>query len=514
MMLSPSVLALFLSPLLGAMAALGFAPSPHPAWGVVALTLWLFLLGRLSPRRAALAGWLMGLGHFTLGNTWLLTSLHDNGGIPLPLAWGAVVLLAAVLALYPTLFALAATRLPRHPLAWTLGLPPLWVVSELLRDALFTGFPWNPLGQIWEPCAPLFQLAADGGVFLLSAAVVLPAAALAGATLPGQSFAARLLSPLLALLMLTWGWWRGTALLEAPRVDAPPLRVVLVQGNIPQSLKWDEAFRDTTLERYEQLTTQVSEPADLVLWPETAVPLFLEVYPEVRDRLAELVRAVNAPLLTGVPTALPLDKKLWRYHNSMILLDALGNVVSRYDKHHLVPFGEYIPLRRFLPWAVEKLTAGAEDFTPGPGPGGVVLGGDFLGTLVCYEVIFPWEVAELVARKRPRALLNVTNDGWFGPAARPQHLAMARLRAIETRTPLARAANTGISAAFDSRGRELTRIEADSAGAEWVALPAPEPPGLFVTLGRWWLLLWLLPLGAAFLPWRRVGRFESRGQWV
>lgn len=472
----------------------GFPPDPEPLWMVGSMAILLRLLAATPPenwRRAAWFGWLFGVGQFTFGMTWLLTSLHVYGSIPLPLSWMVLVFLAGFLAIYPGLFAASLVWLdPVGQRQWLLA-PVLWMVGEWLRSWILTGFAWNLIGYVWSGQEAVEQVADLGGVWLLSWLTVTWAALLAG-LLHRDVARRRLVLSLLALVSLGggayfYGQWRLHE--ESPPPESP-LRVALIQGNIPQQTKWDPANRQTTIDTYVGLSRSVRQPVDLVIWPETAVPFLLQFQPAMLKQVIDASQEIGAPILVGMPTAdLEGDEK--RYYNSMVLLEPGEHPLRRYNKHHLVPFGEYLPLRQFMPDFLKTFTEATSDFSPGDGPEPLAWPGGDLGPLICYEAVPPGEVRQL-ARTGVRWLVNITNDAWFGPAARPQHLAMARMRAIENRLPLIRVANTGITAVFDHMGRELGRIDADRREVLIVATPPGPGRSLYREIGDGWLLVILL----------------------
>ncbi|MBF0614775.1 MAG: apolipoprotein N-acyltransferase [Magnetococcales bacterium] len=484
--------------LAGAMAMWGLPPDPNPVWTVLGLAIWLRLLDGQSARQGAWLGFFFGWGHFLPGLAWLWTSLHEFGKIPSVVVVVMIVGLAAILALYPALSGAVLARfvVRRALLPW--AAPPVWVVTEWLRAHLFSGFPWNLLGYVWDNGGPILQTADLGGVYLLS-----------GLTL----FLAGLLSRLLRIdpwrqwqqvvvlvvigmgclaLASGYGVWRQQEIREQlARSEAPTLRVAMVQGNIGQAVKWDPQRQSDWLNRYLDLSSSLDQPVDLVVWPETAAAFFLQYSPKNLDLILELTRSLHIPVLTGAPMADRDDRNEFRYFNSMVLIgpDEIGELRHRYDKHHLVPFGEYMPFRALLPDSVQKLTHGAKDFSSGPGPALLPTDLGAFGPLICYEVIFPDEVRQL-ATLGARWLVNLTNDGWFGESAKPQHLAMARMRAVENRLSMIRVANSGISASFDPLGRELARIPSNVMAAIVVEVPSGIGHTIWSRYGHLGIGLW------------------------
>ncbi len=280
------------------------------------------------------------------------------------------------------------------------------------------------------------------------------------------------------------------------------VRLRLVQANIAQHHKWRDDLRADHFARHVELTAApAAAPITLVIWPETAVPYLLDREPERLAMIADLVPP-GGLLITGAVRATPEGMTPFQVWNSLRVIDDGGAVVATYDKHHLVPFGEYVPFRGIL--TLVKLTAGAVDYSPGPGPRTLALDGlPSVSPLICYEAIFPGQVTD--PDDRPGWLLNVTNDGWYGVSTGPyQHLAQARLRAVEEGLPLVRAANTGISAVVDSFGRVTASLGLAKAGVVDAALPMALPdPTPFARAGAWPFLFVLAAIG--LWAWRPSG---------
>ncbi|MEO5376880.1 MAG: apolipoprotein N-acyltransferase, partial [Magnetococcus sp. DMHC-6] len=459
------------------------------------------------------AGWgfLFGIGHFYLGFIWLLTSLHDYGGLSRPLSYLVLFVLSAAMSVYLALFGAMLPYLARR--SWwlmALAAPSLWVVLEWLRGTLFSGFPWNLIGYAWDPWFTILQIADLGGVYLLSWLTLFLAALLAGMRHAHTSGRSRTVSLAVGLCVLGmahgYGLWRIHHLtaIQEKNLWVVPARIGLVQGNIAQNLKWDPAFQDKTVEIYQKLTRTLPGGLDLVIWPETAIPFLIQSSPEHLEQIDTLVMGQGASLLTGAPSAQRYENTSWHFFNSMFLLEGDGVLNRRYDKHHLVPFGEYIPFRDFIPATFTKFTEGTEDFYAGVGPALLPWTGGALGPLICYEAIFPEEVRQL-ARAGAKWLINITNDGWFGEEAKPQHMAMTRMRAVENRLPLIRVANTGISVVFDYLGQELARIPANVRQAIAVDVPRTSSDSLYRRTGLLWvwgciLLTIALSILAYFFP--------------
>ena len=505
----------------GGLAVGGLPSGPTPIALIVGLMVLLRLLPNTSYRRGAWLGFLFGFGFFSCGFFWLLTSLHTHGGLSLGVSIAMLLGLSAIMALYAALFGALLPRLISLNY-WLLPLaaPALWTITEWLRTQLFGGFAWNLLGYGWNHWEYMIQVADLGGIFLLSWLMVFSASMLAVLWLRRSGW--REIGIVCSILGLTlgstllYGVWRmddlGASQLSAsqkpasqkPDAGLSTIRVAIVQGNIPQQLKWALDYQDATLDRYLALSRDLPKPVDLVVWPETAMAFFLQAYPNHLKRIQTLSQEIAAPILTGVPMVDQEENGRLRYYNSMVMLDGSGSLQQRYDKHHLVPFGEFIPLRQFAPATFEKFTAGTSDFSSGSGPTPLPWSKGAIGPLICYEAIFPDEVRTL-ALTGVSWLINITNDAWFGDSAKPQHLAMVRLRAIENRIPMIRAANTGISAVFDHLGRELGRIKADQTDTLVVTLSPGSGESFYRSSGHLWILVWIGLCGASWLMSRMRG---------
>jgi len=400
--------------------------------------LWL-LDGARGPRGAFGLGWVFGFGHMASGVYWVglafLVEAERFGAV----APVAVVGLAALLAVFPAL-AIAAVHAARwRGPARVALLAAAWLGAEWLRSWALTGFPWNLLGNVWAVSAAPMQLAAVTGVWGLSALTVLAAGApavLGEVPAGGAQGRARQIFVAAMVLLPALAWLGGAARLAgapAPGADpVPGVRLRLVQASIPQKLKWRGDLRLDHVRRQLALTVGPGfERITHVIWPETAVPFLLNREPEIRRLVARAVPP-GGLLLTGAPRGIGRET-LTQVWNSLFVLDARGEIVAGYDKYHLVPFGEYVPLRGVIDFG--KLTQGRMDFSTGPGPRTLNLPGlPPVSPLICYEAIFPGRM--VAPGPRPGWLLNVTNDGWFGTSSGPyQHFASARLLAVERACP-------------------------------------------------------------------------------
>lgn len=437
----------------GALMVLSFAPF---GWFLTApLSIAAFYQLLSERRRGGFAvGWLYGLGLLGFGIFWIRISLNEFGNMPAVAANALMLLLVAALALFYALAGLAIARLRPAPdsARWWAGplllLPAVWVLLEWVRSWLFTGFPWllagngqiNPLPLLG---APLAGWAPVVGVHGLSLAVALSAGLLVVMLRGGGRARPAALAALLAL------WLAGTLLarVEWTRPADGPLTAAVVQGNVEQSVKWAADGVLPTLEIYLGLTREVLAAADVIVWPETAVPTFLhQVESALVTPLAADARAAGAEVVIGVPVMETAE----RYYNGLI---SIGSARDHYYKRHLVPFGEFLPFERQLRPLIDWFEVPMSDFSRGEAPRPLLQVGPYqAGVSICYEDVFPAEVRQ--ALPAAAYLINVSNDAWFGDSLAPhQHLEFARLRALENGRPLVRATNTGISALIDHRGR-------------------------------------------------------------
>ena len=465
----------------GALLTAGHPPVNLPWTWFAALPL-LGLLMQTAPttRAAAWIGWGAGFGYFVTGLHWVGHAFlvdPDRFALLLPLG---VAAMPAGLAIFWALAFWSARKLAPQGLLGMASLAAMLTLVEIARTHVLTGFPWSLPGYIWVE-TPVMQLAAWIGPHGMTLMTLL----LTG--LPGMTLASgqkRFVAPIACLAVLAAGWTIGTLRLQTPATfadDAPLLRIV--QPNAQQHLKWVPGHRERFYQRALDATTAPRNAGGLsaVIWPETAIYYLPQNNPDEVRRIAQLA---DAPLITGaLATKGPPGEETWL--NSLFVFNRDGSIATRYDKHHLVPFGEYIP----LPWLLNAL--GLEQFGSGgafgQGPGPLMLdlpGLPGFSALICYEAIFPHNIVG--DGPRPDWLLQITNDAWFGNFAGPQqHLAQARIRTIEQGLPMARAANTGISAMIDPYGRVLRSLPLGEYGHFDAKLPAPLPPTVYARLGDW-----------------------------
>ncbi len=490
---------------LGVLAATALPPFyVLPALLVAVPGLLALVGGAPGPFTAARRGFWFGFGHHVLGLYWiteaiLLESARYWWFVPI-----AVPALSALLALFIAV-PCAAAWFARPGWRRVAMLAGAWTLSEFARQFIGTGFPWNPWGSVWA----LPGLAGD---------VMIQPAAWIGT--PGLTLLTVLVAalPVLglrgwatgALILVAWiaaGIWR----VSAPEPPAPGVVAVLVQGNVSQAQKWDRDTAVATFQRYLSLSAEGVAAAgsrpSVVVWPETASVFLLQSDQGAREAIAQAIAPARGAIIGSLTfrNGRPSNERGNEPFNSMVALDAEGSIAGIYDKWHLVPFGEYAP--SWIPLAIQVVPG---QFGFGRGPATLRIPGlpPFAG-LICYEAIFPAQVVD--EANRPDWMVNITNDAWFGNSTGPrQHLAAARMRAVEEGLSLLRAANTGITAGFDSRGHELGRLPMRVAGELALPIPGKLPPTAF---SRWGLvmpgLLACALVGASLI--RRV-RLETEGE--
>jgi apolipoprotein N-acyltransferase len=438
---------------------------------------------------------------------WLTHTMTTFSTLTPFLAFLVLLALAAYLALFWGGVAWALGWL--HPRFGTRVLwlaPALWAAGELGRTHLLSGFPWGLLGYVPARRLVLIQIAAWTGVYGVSALLVLVNTALAWLAVE-RRWRAAAIAGVVVLAAVGGAALVGRAELapvDAPtRPVAPVAPVAIVQGNISQAVKWDAAFRARTLEIYAELTRAAAPGSRLIVWPEAAVPAYLRFEPAAMKWLTELAAAVRVPLLVGAPDAEP-DGRRARYLNSAFLVDAAG-LRGRYDKMHLVPFGEYVPLKRLL-FFVEAIAAEIGDFTPGREATLFQLEGTPFGTVICYEVIFP-DLFRRFVGGGASFMTNITNDAWFGDSGGPlQHLQMVPLRAVENRVAIVRAANTGVSALVLPSGAIQSTLPLGARGTLRADVPLRQGETFYTRFGDVFALACAALTGAALLGGLAAGR--------
>ncbi len=471
---------------MGGLASVSLPPADALPFLWIALPVFIWILEGTQSRKAAFwLGWCFGFGYLATSLYWLTFALFvaiDQYWWLVPFASNG---LAAGLAFYWAAATwIAAVLVPRErPLARCLMLVAMWSLSEWLRGHLLTGFPWNLPGYAWAGYPWLIQNAAWIGVYGVTVLTLLPPAL---ASLTGSRAVSARIGSLAALA--GFGIVAAAALAgalrypTAPTPTVPGVRLRLVQPSIEQSLKWIEGRYEDNLRRHIRLSL---EPAaimpNVIIWPEAAEPYPLDDHPQNAKAIASATLRPGQLLITGIARDF-FNTEPPTFRDSIEVLNPAGKIIATFDKYHYVPFGEYMPLSRWLP-IVKAVAAGDIEPTAGPGPVTMTLPGPPpVGMMICYEVIFPHAIVD--EAKRPDWLLDVTNDGWFGLTAGPyQHFAMMRVRAVEEGLPLANAANDGISGVIDPYGRVVARLGLGDVGVVDSDLPKPLPETLYARIG-------------------------------
>ncbi len=435
----------------------------------VALAPLLVALGHASLKRAVGLGFITGLVYFTGTLYWITRVMSFYGGLQPAVAVAVNAALIAYLSLFPAIFAVLTRRftIAYGPLG-VLAAPLAWVTTELGRTYLLTGFPWVLLGYSQASVLPVAQAASLFGVYGLSALVAFVNAAIAFALVrrgdAGDNRGTARVTPSVgrfvplataAAIVVAFAVWGSVRMSRGTLTAGEPVRVAMIQGNVEQGEKWDPAHAPDIFASYLRMTRQaITDRADLVIWPESATPFTFEMDPASGEEIRKIAREARVPILfgsdqieRGVPT---------RYYNSAYLIRPDGSTGGVYRKMHLVPFGEYVPLKRVLFFAAPLVEA-VSDFSAGDSAVLLPLGDRPVSTAICYEIVYPDLVRRFVAAGS-QLLTTITNDAWFGETSAPyQHFAQASMRAIENGRYLVRAANTGISGVVDPYGRVVVQ---------------------------------------------------------
>ena len=494
-----------------------------------------------APKRGFWLGWLSGTIAFCGIMAWVVTAMHVYGKVPLLASYGVLLLFSLYLGVYIGFYGWGVARLAQAHPGWVwIAAPSWWVALELVRTYALTGIPWALLGYTQGSWLTTVQIAEFTGVYGVSWLIVLgnlgllSLGRLVTASGRGRQKAHRWLPSAAACLAMLSAWLYGNAVLDrAPlRSDqagvpaSSSVTIGVVQANIDQAHKWDDAFRQETLARYIRLSQEAAHGADLLLWPEAATPFVYEMEPGYQRLIDSLVRKVDTPLFFGSPAVRRYPDGRPYLLNSGYLLSPVGKIVGRYDKQHLVPFGEYIPFHYSLLWFLDKLVEGIGDFEAGttatvlpvpqriprpselPGRPEPRNRGQF-GVVICYEVIFPSLVRQFAA-EGANFMTTITNDAWFGDSSAPyQHFGMVQFRAVENRRAFARAANTGISGFIDPYGRVLQATTIFTQAALTGTIPVREDRTFYTRFGDVFAYTCVIIAGL-FLMMTRVGTRSSR----
>jgi apolipoprotein N-acyltransferase len=453
---------IILSILSGILLIAGFPPFDLYPFAWVALVPLLIALWEKEAKPSFVLGLVTGFVFFAGTIYWVYNSMYYYGGVPSVLSGVIVVALCVYLGAFVGLFSLIFNSLSNRSIFPSLiTVPVLWVTLEVIRTYAFTGFPWSLLGYTQYKFLPLIQISDITGVYGVSFLV----AAVNGVIFdvafhrprrinkmplfPERPITASIIGCIVIILLtLGYGFWRLNSEMKGRTV-----RASVLQGNIDQGVKWDSKHKEDILNTYKRLSVRASAgKPDIIIWPESSLPFIYGYDENPTAKFNEFQKSLNSGLLFGSVLAKNDKKGNTLLTNSALLLSRDGKLLPAYDKIHLVPYGEYVPLKKLFPF-INKLTAGSGDFVPGKEP--VVMKSSFanVGTLICYEIIFPGLVRKFV-NNGADLLVTITNDAWFRRSSAPyQHFSMAVFRAVENRVPVVRAANTGISGFIDAKGR-------------------------------------------------------------
>lgn len=476
------------------------------AW--VALVPLLAAVKRLGWQKAFGVGFVTGLVHYLTLIYWIAYTMRTFGHLPWPVCVSILVLLSAYLALFIGAFAALVRWLACGPAAALLVWPFLWVSLEYVRSFLLSGFPWELMGHSQYRALHLIQISDILGVYGISylilfanSAVFLILLSFSKSDWNGAGVSRRLAvgAGLSGLLLMGFAWYYGEqrmAETDHLSANASSLRVAVVQGNIEQALKWNPTFQQATIEKYLSLSQGIMDQhPELTVWPETALPFYFQYDAVPTAKVIDGIRRMNGFFLVGSPSFIRDGDRLALY-NSAFLIDPRGVVQGKYNKAHLVPFGEYVPLQRWLPF-LGKLVAQVGDFARGKTGDTIAWQNGRMGVLICYEAIFAYIARSMVANGAD-LLVNITNDAWYGRSSAPyQHFSMAVFRAVENRRALVRSANTGISGYIDPTGRISDETALFTEAARVHAVPLMTGLSFYTRFGDVFAALCLAVSGTA-----------------
>ena len=463
----------------------------------------IFLLQGASNNKQAFAvGWCFAFGFFVFGLYWIAVSMF----VDIKKFWWAVPIsivgLPAFFALYYGIAAIFMRKIGLLGVQGAMSVGLMWFLGDYVRGHLLTGFPWNLIGYAFSGALPVLQITSVIGIYGLTLLTCI--AACLPASVADKSKSSCIVNIASLILLACLAIWGETRLQTTPIETVPDVRLRLVQPNISQTLKWRVGEREKGFDTLIALSAAKGDkPVTHIFWPETASTYYLAEDAARRKEIAANIDA-SAFVITGVIRRDLDPEGNTRFYNSLVAVDGLGRLVAGYDKSHLVPFGEYMPLRKYIP--LQALAASGADFTAGPGPRSLrVLGLPLFSPLICYEAIFPGAVID--NNDRPDFMVNLTNDGWYGNTTGPyQHFAIVRVRAIEEGMSLVRIANTGISGVIDPLGHIVKRLGVGKEGFIDSDLAKALSPTFFNHYGEksLWLLFFALAAICAYMRMRAV----------
>ncbi len=485
---------MLLAALSGALLTAAF-PKIELDWLIwFALVPLLYALKDLPVKTAFRVGFLAGLVHFLTLLYWLVPVMRTYGYLPAYLSMTILCLFAAVLGLFIALFAAALISCAKTPARCVVMVPVCWVALEYLRSFIFSGFPWELIGYSQYNRLQLIQISDIFGIYGLSALIAFTNATLFISLLritqrrwqDGNVSNRLAVGSIIVLvtaigLTLFYGHWRLNDVNEQIAASART-RVAVIQGNIDQAIKWDPAFQIETVKTYNRLSASIiDQHPDLIVWPESATPFYFLYDIKPSELVFEGIHQTAKDYLIGSPSFEGANDKV-RYFNSAYLVNPRTKTMGKYDKSHLVPYGEYVPFKKWLPF-LGKIVAQVGDFEPGEAGRTLPWKDQRIGVQICYEIIFPG-LARAMARNNASLLVNITNDAWFGTTSGPyQHFSMTVFRAVENRRSLARAANTGISGFIDPTGRILAATALLEEAAVTHSIPLLKQTTVYTIIG-------------------------------
>ena len=455
-------------------------------------------------------GFIAGLAHYLSLVFWVVVTMSRYGGLPMYQCVSLLFLLASYLAVYVAVFSVLLPILSPRPLALLWIGPCLWTGLEYLKTFLLTGFPWELLGYSLYENLPIIQLADLTGVYGVSFLIVFANCALFliflgishgrfCTTVVSKSQAGISLGLLGIVFCFVWtyGIWR-IGNVEILQAKAPKIVVTMVQGNVDQASKWNPIYQTAIIEKYNRLSLSAkNQNPDIIVWPETATPFYFFHNRRLSKEVQKGIKQSKTDFLIGSPFV-EKTKSDHKYHNSAFLVNAAGVPIGRYDKTHLVPFGEYVPLKNWL-WFVGKMVAQVGDFKPGD-LGHTLSWKEYqLGVQICYEVIFP-DLTRTITRNGANLIFNITNDAWFGrTGATQQHFSMAIFRAVENKRALVRCANTGVSGFVSPIGRIIESTPLFIEKVMTHEVPLMSQKSIYTRFGDFFAWLCLAGLGLAVI---------------
>jgi len=480
------------------------------AW--VALAPFFHAISGKTPLRSMFLGWVMGFIAYLGILYWVVHTQVVYGGVQPVVAVTSMLLLVAVCAGYLAIFGLCLALATDSGRGWSvvIAAPCIWVAQEYALSMFpLGGFPWQLLGYSQVPFLPAVQIADITGVYGVSFLVVMVNAGLIHLLKRPSGWRRVVIAVgIILALCIGYGFLQLKRFPSNGSYSGKKLPILIVQGNIDQGLKWDKQFRMQTLKIYRNLSLKNKKEPVLIIWPETAVPLYYQSNEKYRPMVQNVARSAGAYLLFGCP-GWDREGGEERYFNTAFLLDPDGRTVGRYDKVHLVPYGEYVPMRRWMPF-LNTMVQSVGDFTPGKRVAPMESGLGKIGVLICFESIFPG-LSRAMVRRGAWLLVNLTNDAWHGRTSEPyQHLSMSQMRSVENRRPTARATNTGISAFIDEAGRLRETMGLFHRGALMRCIPSsPKVLTFYTRCGDVFAIICLMLSGIILAPLRRRRLWET-----